>query len=321
MSTETKRLNADRVRGIWGGITMSWDDADRFDEKSYAQNTRRAIEAGVHGVYTTGSTGEFYAIEFDEFRRMVDLQADLCGRADLPLQIGCCADATRKTIRLLEYAASKPAVGAAQVVLPYWMELTEREMLQFFKDLYNACPDLPLVHYNIPRAKRFLTGPDYRKVLEICPSLIGVKFTFAGQYFAALQEAVRVTPQLSYFVGENLLASAMQLGARGCYSSLILTNPQVMLDFYGAAEAGNWDRAMATQKQVSRFFTELESFIESLGEGLIDPVGDKGLAVASGFAVGSARCRAPYIGWSDATVAAVREWLGTHFPEFLYQVA
>jgi len=319
MGTEVNRLNANQVRGIWAGVTMSWDEANRFDEETYAANVRRVIDAKVHGIYTTGSTGEFYALEFDEFRRMVDIQAELCGRAKMPLQIGCCSDVTHTTVKLLEYAASKAAVGAAQVVLPYWMELTDREMLQFFKDLHSACPDLPLVHYNIPRAKRFLTGADYRKVLAICPSLIGVKFTFAGQYFAALQDALRITPQLSYYVGENLLASAMQLGAHGCYSSLILTNPKVMLDFYAGAKAGNWDRAIATQKHVSRFFTELESFVESLGEGLIDPVGDKGLAIAAGFAVGSARCRAPYIGWSDATVAAVREWLGGHFPEFLYQ--
>lgn len=317
MTTRKNRLKADQVRGIWAGITMSWDAADRFDEKSYAQNIRRAIEAGVHGIYTTGSTGEFYAIEFEEFRRMVDIQAGLCGKAGMPLQIGCCADATRKAIRLLEYAAGQSAVGAAQIVLPYWMELTEREMLQFFRDLHSACPDLPLVHYNIPRAKRFLTGPDYRRILDACPSLIGVKFTFAGQYFGALQDALRVTPELSYFVGENLLASAMQLGARGCYSSLVLTNPQEMLDFYAAAASGDWDRAMTTQKHVSRFFTEFESFVESLGEGQIDPVGDKGLAVASGFAAGSARCRAPYIGWSKKTVAAVRQWLGAHFPEYL----
>ena len=320
MPTETSdRLTAERVRGIWAGVTLCWDDTDRLDERTYAQNIRRTLGAGVHGIYTTGSTGEFYAIEFEEFCRMVDIQAELCGGARMPLQIGCCADETRRTIRLLEYAASKRAVGAAQVVLPYWMELTEREMLQFFKDLYSACPNLPLVHYNIPRAKRFLTGPDYRKVLEVCPSLIGVKFTFAGQYFTALQDALRTTPQLSYFVGESLLASAMQLGARGCYSSLIFTNPKMMLEFYAAAEAGNWDRAMAAQKHVSRFFGELEAFVESLGEGLIDPVGDKGLAVASGCLLGSARCRAPYIGWSDKTIAAVREWLGTHFPEFLFK--
>src|SRR5687768_18592368 len=128
------RLTAEEIKGIWAGVTMSWDEQFRFDEATYAANIERTISAKVAGIYTTGSTGEFYAVEFDEFQRMVDIQADLCGRAGMPLQIGCCADATHKTLRLLEYAASKPEVGAAQVVIPYWMEMNQRETLQFFKD-------------------------------------------------------------------------------------------------------------------------------------------------------------------------------------------
>src|SRR3977135_15205 len=113
------RLTADNLRGIWAGITLSWDDKDRFDEASYRTNTEAMCRAGVHGLYTTGSTGEFYAIELDEFRRMVDIQVEICGRHKMPLQIGCCADSTRKVIRMLEYVADKPEVGGAQVAVPY----------------------------------------------------------------------------------------------------------------------------------------------------------------------------------------------------------
>ena len=48
-----------------------------------------------------------------------------------------------------------------------------------------------------------------------------------------------------------------------------------------------------------------------------DPVFDKGLGVASGFVAGSQRTRAPYIGWSDETVAALREWMRARYPMFL----
>ena len=312
------RLTANDIRGIWAGITMTWDENDRFDEDTYASNVERMIAANVHGVYTTGSTGEFYALEYDEFCRMVDVEAELCGKTGMPLQIGCCSDATAKTIRLLEYAAWKEEVGAAQVNLPYWMELTDRELLQFFKDLYNACPDMPLVHYNVPRAKRFLTGPDYLRILEVAPNLVGVKFTFAGAHWGELQAAMMMTPNLSYFVGEHLLASAMQLGARGSYSSVIATNPKFMLHLYALAEAGQWDEAIGMQQHASRFVADTMAFIEARNEGCIDPVFDKGLGVASGCVLGHQRCRPPYIGWKDETVAALRIWLQQNYPEFVY---
>jgi len=312
------RLTAEQVRGIWAGVTMSWDEKYKFDEEIYAQNVKRAITAKVHGVYTTGSTGEFYAIEFDEFCRMVDIQAELCGHASMPLQIGCCTDATHKTIRLLEYAASKKEVGAVQVNIPYWLKLNDRELLQFFKDLYTACPDMPLIHYNIPRAKRFLVGEHYLRILEVAPSLIGVKFTFAGSHFGDLQSAIMMTPGLSYFVAEELLASAMMLGARGSYSSLVSTNPKFMLDMYSKAEAGLWDEAIKMQQHISRFCADAAGFVQQRNEGIIDPVFDKGLGVASGCVLGHQRCRSPYIGWQDENVAAMRAWLQANHPEFLH---
>ena len=312
------RLTFETCRGIWAALPMCWDEKDRFDEASYRANVERICQARPHGVYTTGSTGEFYAIDFDEFRRMVDIQAEICGEHGMPLQIGCCADATRKIIRLLQYAAGKPEVGAAQVVIPYWMEVNDRELLQFFKDIHRAAPDLPLVHYNIPRSKRFLLGPDYLRVLEAAPNLIGVKFTFAASHFGSLQDAILMTPQISYLVGENLLASGMMMGARGSCSSLVLTDPRWIMTMYDHAEQGRWAEAMEMQKLATQFFADAAAFIEARGEGTIDPVFDKGLAVASGFALGSQRTRAPYIGWSDETIVAMRQWLRHNYPQFVY---
>ena len=311
------KLTSESAKGIWAGVTMSWDEKFRFDADSYAKNIKRAISAKVHGIYTTGSTGEFYALEYDEFCQMVDIQAELCGKAKMPLQIGCCTDATLKTIKLLEYAASKKQVSAAQIAIPYWMEVSDRELLQFFKDLYKACPDMPLVHYNIPRSKRFLGGDDYLRILEVAPNLIGVKFTFAGTNFGKLQSALIKTPGLAYYIGENLLVSAMQLGAVGCCSSLVATNPKWTLDMYAKAKAGQWDEAIKMQKQAARFFDEVEAYVDGLGEGTSDPVFDKGLAIASGCFVGHQRCRAPYTGWSDETIVKVNKWLKSNYPEFL----
>lgn len=312
------RLTANELWGIWAGVTMSWDKNDCFDEVSYRANIERICRVRVHGIYTTGSTGEFYALDYEEFCHMVDIQVEICSRYNVPLQVGCCSDCTRKTIKLLEYAASKPYVGAVQVNIPYWMEVNDRELLQFFKDLYSACPDMPLVHYNIPRAKRFLQGADYLRILDVAPNLIGVKYTFAGAYFSQLQEAIMMTPQLSYFVAENLLASAMMLGARGSCSSLIFTNPTFMLTMYEHCTNKLWAEAIEMQKIVAEFLAEAQEFIINRGEGTSDPVFDKGLAVASGCAVGSQKTRPPYIEWSDETVACMCEWLQQHYPQFVF---
>ena len=72
------RLTANDCRGIWSAVPLSWDERDRLDEDSFRTNIETMCRAGVHGVYTTGSTGEFYALDFDEFCRMVDIIAEVC---------------------------------------------------------------------------------------------------------------------------------------------------------------------------------------------------------------------------------------------------
>jgi len=312
------RLTTNELRGIWAGITLPWDEHDHLDEAAYQADIERMCQAGVHGIYTTGSTGEFYALDFDEFTRMVDIQDALCGQYRMPLQIGCCADCTRKTLRLVEYAAAKAQVGAVQITLPYWMELSDREILRFFQDIAAVCPEMPIIHYNVPRAKRFLQGPDYLRILDVTPSLAGVKYTYAGTNFGNLQQALLLTPQLAYFVGENLLVSAMMLGARGSCSSVISTNPPFMLKMYALAEQGHWDEALRMQQTVARFFMDMDAFIEETGVESMDPVADKAVAVAAGCSMGHQRTRAPYIGWPDKAVAGFRTLLETRYPQLIY---
>ena len=315
-----QQLTARSLRGIWAGITLSWDEHYRLDQDSFRQNLERLCRARVHGIYSTGSTGEFYALDFEEFRQMVDLLVEVVSPSGIPIQVGCGSPNTRDTLRLVEYVAGK-GVDAAQIVLPFWMELTDREILQFFKDVSTLCPELPLVHYNIPRAKRFLGGPDYQRILEVAPNLIGVKFTFAGTHFAELQKALYLTPELSYFVAENLLISAMQIGARGSYSSVVSMNPSFMLKMFDSAEGRRWNQAMAMQQMLVRFGEDIGPLLEECDEHRIDPVIDKGLGIAAGFLAGHQRTRAPYLGWSDATVNRVDAWLRDHYPELVWTTA
>jgi dihydrodipicolinate synthase/N-acetylneuraminate lyase len=312
------KLTGKTLKGIWAGVTMSWERNYRLDEKSFCENLKRLCKAKVHGIYTTGSTGEFYALNFDEFKLMVDILIEVVTPKGISIQVGCGSPSTKETIKKLEYIAGKKADGA-QITLPYWMELTDKEVLRFFKDISIACPSLPLIHYNIPRAKRFLYGPDYQRILEIAPNLIGVKFSFAGINFGSLQEALLLTPNLSYFVGENLLVSGMQIGAKGCYSSIVCMRPDFVLKMFNLAEKFKWDEAIKMQKFLAQFFMDFEAMLERFGLGSIDPVADKGFAAASGFFTGHQRTRAPYIGWPDKGLKRVRKWLEKEYPELIWE--
>ncbi len=83
-----ERLTRDNLHGVWAATATPFDADDRFDEAVFRENIRRLHAAGVHGIYTTDSDGEFYAIEFEEFKRIVTVFADETQRLGVPAQVG-----------------------------------------------------------------------------------------------------------------------------------------------------------------------------------------------------------------------------------------
>ena len=52
-------LTRDTFTGPWAGLPVAWTDDDRFDEVTYRADVARCCQAGIPGVYTGGTTGEF----------------------------------------------------------------------------------------------------------------------------------------------------------------------------------------------------------------------------------------------------------------------
>lgn len=73
MTEPPSQLTAASLHGVWAAIATPFNDRGLLDEDVLRENMRRLAAAGVHGIYTTDADGEFYAVELDEFRRLVDV--------------------------------------------------------------------------------------------------------------------------------------------------------------------------------------------------------------------------------------------------------
>jgi len=304
-------LTKENLRGVWVSITMPWDEGGNLDEAVFRENTAKLIKAGVHGLYTTGSTGEFYALDFDEFERMVDIFADETVGKVLT-QVGCTWMNTRDSIRMARYAAGK-GIDGVQVAVPFWMELNDDEVLRYFVDLSRACPDVGIVHYNVRRAKRFLNGKDYQRICAEVPNLVGSKF--GSSEFAAWMELQINGPEMNHFVGEGDLVMGMMFGAKGMYCSQALMNPRFMLDWYAMCERGEWEEAIRIQWQVSRWLVkDVYPLVEA---GHLDPTLDKAFQEAAGWLKGSRYTRPPYIPLTDEEMSRLVAGIRERYPQML----
>jgi N-acetylneuraminate lyase len=297
------------LKGIWAGVPTAFRRDESFDEETFVKDVIKCCELGIDGVYTTGGTGEFYALEFDEFKRMVDAFARATEGRKIMTQVGCTWINTQNVIERARYVQSKGIMGV-QVALPFWHPLNDTEVLQFFKDVSEACPDLAIIHYRSSRERNSLQGRHYRKLINEVPNLVGTKFMSSDFY--EWMELMSEAPELCHFVGDDcFLVHAMMIGAKGSYSSIIYMIPNLILKLYNHCVKRELDEAIAIEKRIFKVIAATQVYERHAANA----VGDKAITEASGFLETKRYTRKPYLPLDEEEFTQLKEVL-KGFPEF-----
>lgn len=306
-------LTRENLHGVWAAIATPFDQQGRFDEYTFRENIRRLVGAGVHGIYTTDSDGEFYALEIDEFRQVVGVFADETNKLSIPTQVGVTWCNTHGMIDRLQFAAAHGILGA-HVGHPFFMPMTPESYRAFWEDMRQAVPDrFALIHYNTPRVHNYQRGPDYVELEREIPSLIGTKHVGADvPEFLTLMADV---PHLSHFTGEHSMTPFMLLGARGVYSWFVNFNPRYMLEWYDDIVQGRWPEARHRQERMHLFIRSMDIL---RGSGNLHGIVGKATTGASPFLVGTTQTRRPYLPIPQETVDAFRRNVEERFPDMLW---
>jgi dihydrodipicolinate synthase/N-acetylneuraminate lyase len=299
---------------VWAAIATPFDESDRFDAAVFRENMRRLHTAGVHGIYTTDSDGEFYAIELGEFKQIVDVFADEAQRLGIPTQVGVTWCNTQGILDRLSHAAGSGILGA-HVGHPFFMPMTPESYHAFWQDVRRAVPDwFALVHYNTPRVHNYQYGPDYTVLAQEVPNLIGTKHV--GSNVSEFLTLMACAPMLSHFTGEHAMTPYMMFGARGAYSWFANFNARYMLEWYDDIVHARWEQARQRQERVHALILAMEPL---LGPGNLHGIVGKALTAASSFLVPANRTRRPYLPIPDETVRRFRRRVEDDFPDLVWR--
>ena len=305
-------LTRDNFTGPWAGLPVAWTDDDQFDEETYRADVARCCEAGIPGVYTAGTSGEFYAAEFDEWHAIARATVEECHAGSPPAMIGCSSTYTRGAV-LRAAAAAELGADAVQVALPFWMETADDQVVPFFAEVAAAVGDLPLSIYETSRAKKLLTLDQHRAVKEAVPTYLMVKST-AG--IGTTPEGCRSLAEIvNVFVGEGLWPTLGPCGATGCCSAIVYWNPRLVLAMWELLQQQDWEglqKACAPADALHTFLGERYA-----PHGFTDTAYDRMGGRATGFLKTSLRNRAPYIAPTEQDVEDWRQWCRENFPEML----
>jgi 4-hydroxy-tetrahydrodipicolinate synthase len=284
-----KPFTAEELFGNWATLLLPIDTRDGIDFAALSDEIDAILLAGVNGVYSNGTAGEFHTQSEDEFDHVSALLAERCEASRLPFQIGVShmsAQVSRERLRRAK--ALRPA--AFQVILPDWFPLNDDEAVAFLETMASEADPIGLVLYNPPHAKRVLTPEQMAMLADRVPALIGVKVA-AGDalWFARLGQALQ---RISVFTPGHQLGTHLPLGSRGAYSNVACLSPTKAQVWY---ETFRSDPAAGQQAQarLQRFFQRyITPYITE--QRYANAAVDKLLAVIGGWAPLTTRMRWPY---------------------------
>ena len=240
------------MKGVIVAMTTPFADNDSVDAGALRENTQWLIERGITCLYPCGTTGEMLLMDCEERKKIAEAVVEsAAGKADVFVQCG--AMTTRDTLDLVRHAKSIGADGVG-VVTPAYFGLSEAEMLEHYRAVADcAGEDFPVYLYNIPQcAANDLTTSVCRKIVEACPNVLGIKYSFSNADRISEYLSLR-DYQFSVLVGlEKHFLPYLSIGCDGVVSGCANAFPEVFLGIYDAFRAGDLERALRLQRIAER---------------------------------------------------------------------
>ncbi len=147
-----------KFEGIYTPVVTPYRDDASIDYERLAEIVDFLIEAGVHGIISAGTTGEYYAQSMEErFELMKFIQQKVRGRVQYIVGTGAF-----RTEESIEYAKAAVAVGADALLVatPPYSIPTERENALHALAIDRAA-NLPILLYNYPGRMGAMMGEEY----------------------------------------------------------------------------------------------------------------------------------------------------------------
>ena len=306
-------ISKDVLQGPWAGLPVAWKKDLSFDEEAYRSDVARTCAAGVPGVYTAGTTGEFYAMEFDEWKTIARVTVDECRCAGTPVMIGVTSTYALGAARRAAFAAELGA-DAIQVALPYWMDIDDRMIIPFFQEVTEACPGMALSIYETRRTKKTLTLEQHRAVFDLTGSYLAVKSN-EGTLGCSPKGCEQLSEFVNVWVGEDNWNALGPYGAIGSASALVYMNPRVILKMFDLLSRKQWNELQPLTDQVKRLIEQgLRPFA---ARGFTDTGFDRLMGKASRFLTMNVNSRGTYPSATDEDVFALQKWMQENTPELL----
>ncbi len=228
-------------------ITPMNRDNGRLNEEAYRTVMEFNIQAGVHGFWIAGGSGESVLLDDKENMRIAEISSDQSGgRIKNIMHVG--AATTEKAVSLAENAA-RVGIEAICCVPPFFYSQNAEAIVEHYRVVAMAA-DLPLFVYNLPSSTGVEITPELMlRIQDKVPQLKGLKHSSVG-LFHNIRDFAHMG--LECFVGHSVsMLPGMTIGAVGTVDGPPNAAPELYLDVWDAYNEGDIKRAEAAQDKAS----------------------------------------------------------------------
>ena len=257
-------------KGIIPPIVTPLTKNGKFNEPVFRQLIQHLISNGVHGIFPLGTTGEFYAFDTADIRRIFTVAVEECA-GKVPVYAGANDITTRGVIELCKIAESC-GVEAVSVLTPMFISQTQAELIKYFETIA-AHTSLPVIIYNNKPKTNVGVDPATIAYLAQIDNIIAVKDS-TGDFTNSLEylRLTRNNPNFHVLLGrDTLILAGLIHGASGAIASTANVAPRIAADIYDKFIAGDLEGALEAQFKLAplRIATNMGTFPQVIKEGLI----------------------------------------------------
>lgn len=250
-------LTRERYRGVYAYPPTPFAKDFSLDEDALRANLRKLVRIGVSGIVVGGSTGEFYTLTPEDYRRIARILREETRTTGVAGVLGAAGLNNREVIAKME-VAEEAGLDAVLAMQPFYQTLTNRELLAFWDQAARACPRIGIIIYHFGWIRQDYTAEIFRQ-LAVHPNILGSKEAhFDFKMWRHLQTASPLVHMSATDAG--WMVEMYRLKAPGVGSVHLTLMPHIIRQTLLLCKAGNYIEA-------DRVFTPFADVVGQLAAG------------------------------------------------------
>lgn len=237
------------VHGVIPPLVTPFDDQEELDEPAFRAEVRRCLDAGVHGLTVTGSTGEGHTLTVKESVRVAEIALDEA-KNRVPVVSGIIQDSTRSVVHYGRALKETGVTGLQVTPVHYLFNPGPEGTLRYYQEVGDAV-GLPIVIYNVVPWNTILPQTLLRLAEQtwvVAVKQSGGDIHKLADLLQAVHENCSKLRVLSAV--DALLMPSYLMGAHGSVAAILSVVPDLSVQLWESCQQGDLARARALHERI-----------------------------------------------------------------------